>query len=335
MIDIARHSRWLQLLVIAIVGVARWQAADACTITTPSFIDIGSKTSFEAAIPQVNAGSGGSGLACSGLLGLLDVSHIYLTIDTLGGVMVKEGGTDTIPFQLTLTPGGAPLAEGTYGNLAGPNLLSIGGAGGQIHFYINVGSAANVSAGTYTATIILRWHYAVCQGIGALGLCVGGYWVSPGVTYSCLLVCSVTSGTLPGPGTPVEVKVQLEITPDCRFDVDDIDFGAAPFAESFEPVNGALRVRCTKGTTYTVGLSEGNYSAGGRRRMASGANRLEYDVYHAGGQRWDDGANRAEQLVPAQGNVSEVFPYEARIYSDQTTPPIGFYQDSLIIDVEF
>jgi spore coat protein U-like protein len=58
-------------------------------------------------------------------------------------------------------------------------------------------------------------------------------------------------------------------------------------------------------------------------------------VFHAGGQRWDNGANRAEQLVPAQGNVSEVFPYEARIYSDQTTPPIGFYQDSLIIDVEF
>jgi spore coat protein U-like protein len=230
-----------------------------------------------------------------------------------------------------------PLTAGsTSGNLAGASLLSLGGSSGEVQLFLNLGAAGNVASGTYTGTITLRWHYAVCTNISAVGICIGGWTRSAGITQSCLLgLCTLTQSSLPGAGEAVQVTVTLNVTRDCRFDADDIDFGGAPFADSFAPVSGALRVRCTKGTTYSVGLSNGNYFSGGRRRMGSGTNRLEYDVFRPGGQPWDALSHRALQAVPALGNVPESFTYEARIYPDQPTPPAGTYQDVLIIDVAF
>jgi spore coat protein U-like protein len=313
------------------------QVAHACTTTSTASIDLGSKTSFDVTTAQTNAGSGGSGLACSGILGLLSSQYIYLTIDYQSDGLVNSNSGDSIPFQVATTPGGAPVAPGsTSSNLAGASLLSLGGVNGEVQLFINLGAAGNVASGTYTGTIRVRWHYAVCTTIGAAGICTGGWTTSPGITQNCPLgLCTLNQSTLPGSGEIVEITVTLDVTRDCRFDADDIDFGSAPFADAFAPVSGTLRVTCTKGTTYTVGLSNGNYFANGRRRMASGTNRLEYDVFHPGGLRWDDSAQRAVQPTPAQGNAPESFTYEARIYADQPTPPVGFYQDVLIIDVAF
>lgn len=332
------RSRLAQVLFLALC-VAGWlPPAQACTISTPTLIDLGSKTSFEATIPQTNAGSGSSGLACPGLVGLLSSNYVFLSVDALDAYLVKEGenasGGNVIPFEGRLVPGGTPFALGTTGNLAGASLLSLGGVSGEIQFFISLGSAANVAAGTYTGKIGIRWHYAVCSLIGALGACVGTWDRSPGIALSCLLVCVPDVNTMPGAGVPVEITIRLEVTRDCRFDVDDIDFGTAPFVDSFEPVSGALRVTCTKGTTYSVGLSNGN-NFNGRRRMASGQHRLEYDVYLPNGERWDNGEFRAQQLTPAQGSAPEDFAYEARIYPDQPTPAVGLYSDVLIVDVEF
>jgi spore coat protein U-like protein len=335
MIQAAR--RWLVAPLLAVIGASWLQDARACTTTSTALIDLGSATSFDVTVPQANAGSGGSGLSCPGLLGLLSSQYIYLTVDNKSAGLVNSITGDVIPFDIATLPSGTPITPGaTSGNLAGASLLSLGGVNGEVQLYVSLGAAPNVASGTYTGTIEVRWHYAVCGAIDAVGICVGSWTRSPGITQSCfLLLCTLQSSSLPGPGVPVDITVTLNITRDCRFDADDIDFGSAPFADSFEPVSGALGVTCTKGTTYTVGLSDGNYAAGGRRRMASGANRLEYDVFFPGGDRWDNTARRAEQMAPAQGNAPESFTYEARVYPDQTTPPPGVYQDTLIIDVAF
>jgi spore coat protein U-like protein len=141
--------------------------------------------------------------------------------------------------------------------------------------------------------------------------------------------------TLPGSGHGVTVSITLNVTQDCRFEAGDIDFGAAPFADSFDPVTGQLAITCTRGATYSVGLSAGNASDGGRRRMSSGIHRLEYDIYQAGGVLWNDTSQRVFSTAPAAGNAAEIFSYEARIYADQNTPPLGAYADTVIIDVVF
>jgi spore coat protein U-like protein len=333
----SRHCRWWLSLCLAVCAATWMVDARACTTTSTTVVDLGSYTSFEASVPQPNAGSGSSGLACNGLLHLLSSQYIFLTVDVVSSGLVNPVSGDSIPFEVATTPGGVPLAPGgTSENLAGAGLLSLGGVNGEAQVFVSLGAAGNVASGTYTGTITLRWHYATCGSISGIGICVGGWTVSPGITQNCILgLCTLAQSSLPGSGEVVQVTVTVEITRDCRFDADDVDFGGAPFPESFTPVSGALRVTCTKGTTYTVGLSNGNYFSNGRRRMASGANRLEYDVFHLNGLRWDDVSHRAVQSVPAQGNAPESFVYEARIYTDQTAPPLGLYQDSLIIDVAF
>jgi spore coat protein U-like protein len=331
------HCGWLLVLLLGLCAVLASEDARACTASATAEIDLGTKTSFDVLAAQPYAGAGGSGLSCVGLLGLLSSQYIYLSVDSLSTALVNSDTGDSIPFSVATLPLGVALVPGTTsGNLAGASLLSLGGPNDQVLFYVSLGAAGNVASGTYTGTMTLRWHYATCPILDALTICVGSWNRSPGISQSCLLVlCTLNANSLPGAGVAVNVTFKLTVTPDCRFDADDIDFGSAPFAEGFSPVYGALRVTCTKGMTYSVGLSDGNYFANGRRRMASGANRLEYDVFHPGGLRWNNSTQRAAQALPAQGNVPETFSYEARVYEDQTTPPVGVYQDVLIIDVEF
>ena len=311
------------------------QPVMACTITSTANISLGSKTSFDARAAASNAGSGGSGIACPAILGLLSNQYIFLTVDSLSSVLTNAVTGDTIAFTMATTPGGSPLAVGTSGNLAAGGLLNLAPSTGDIALFASLGAAGNVAAGTYTGTLVLRWHYATCANISAVGICIGGWTRSTGINESCLLgLCTLNQGTLPGAGVAVTVTVTLTITKDCRFSADNVDFGSAPFVQSFNPVVGNLRITCTKGTTYSVGLSAGGAPSGGRRRMSSGLNRLEYDVYRPGNTLWTS-TQRVDQATPASGSAAEVFPYEARIYTDQATPPPGTYTDSLIIDVVF
>lgn len=333
----ARRSGWLYLFWVTVCGAVWMNEAHACTTTSTSLIDLGGRTSFDVSAAEPNAGSGGSGLVCPGILGLLSSQYIFLSVDAMSDGLVNSLTGERIPFEILTIPGNVPISTGTTSaNLAGASLLSLGGTSGEVQLFVNLGAAGNVASGTYIGTLTIRWHYAVCTNISAVGICVGGWTMSSGITQSCLLgLCTLTMASLPGPGEGVQVTVKVNVTRDCRFNAEDIDFGGAPFAGSFAAVSGTLHVTCTRGATYTVGLSNGNYFSNGRRRMASGANRLEYDVFHPGGPRWDDLANRAVQAVPAQGSVPESFVYEARIYPDQSTPPAGVYQDVLIIDVSF
>jgi spore coat protein U-like protein len=313
-------------------------AEAACTPSGVAQINLGSTTSFDARAAQSVAGSGAGGLACTGILGLLNFQYIHVSVDSLEGRLVHESdGGESIPFTLALSPGGVPLEEGTTSpNLAPGGLLSLGGSSGEVLLYVGLGAASNVKAGIYRGTVSLRWHYATCASISALNICIGGWSLSPGVTQSCLLgLCTLSTGSLPGAGTAVLLTITLVVTPDCRFTANDIDFGSAPFADAFGTVTGHIGIMCTKGQTYSVGLGAGNHYSGTRRQMASGAHRLQYDVYRPGGLVWNATDSRFEQATPAPGDIDQAFPYEARIYPDQPTPPVGVYTDTLVVDVEF
>lgn len=322
-------------LAAALLLALVMQPAMACTITSTANISLGSKTSFDARAAASNAGSGGSGIACPAILGLLSNQYVFLTVDSLSSVLTNAVTGDTIAFTMSTTPGGAPLTVGTSGNLASNGVLNLAPSTGEISLFASLSAAGNVAAGTYTGTLALKWHYATCANISAIGICIGHWTLSPGISEGCLLtLCTLTQSSLPGGGLPVTLTVTLTITKDCRFSADNVDFGSAPFVQSFNPVVGNLHITCTKGTTYSVGLGAGGASSGGRRRMSAGPNRLEYDVYRPGNTLWTS-TQRVDQATPAAGSAAEVFPYEARIYADQATPPPGTYTDSLIIDVAF
>lgn len=328
-------SRFILVLIILMAGAWLQPAMAACTVSTAS-INLGGRTSFDAQTADSQAGSGSSGLSCTGL-GLLSSQYIYTTISSITPLTHAPSG-DTINFSVSSTAGGAALPIGTVsGNLAQLQLLSLG-SGGNVNMFVQLAAAGNVSAGTYTGTINLRWHYATCGSLDAIGVCVGDWDRTAGINQNCVILlvrlCTLDTGTLPGAGSPTTITVTLTITPDCRFDANEVNFGSAPFVSSFNPVSGELRIRCTKGSTFTVGLGDG-LAHNGRRRMSNGAHRLEYDLFRPGNTVWNATTQRVQQLTPAGGLTAQLFPFEARIYPDQTTPIPGTYTDTVIIDVQF
>ena len=74
--------------------------------------------------------------------------------------------------------------------------------------------------------------------------------------------------------------------------------------------------------------------------MASGANRLSYEIYKgsssnrwgsAGTERWSSTISSA---VSADG-LTRGYNYTARILTSQSTPPAGNYSDSVVVDLSF
>ncbi|MNY57027.1 Spore Coat Protein U domain protein [compost metagenome] len=77
--------------------------------------------------------------------------------------------------------------------------------------------------------------------------------------------------------------------------------------------------------------------------MVSGGNFLAYDIFKSAGvTRWGNvgSARRAStdaEVNPGNGlgTGSQVFNYNAKVYTDQVTPPAGTYLDSVVLDVGF
>jgi spore coat protein U domain-containing protein, fimbrial subunit CupE1/2/3/6 len=193
-----------------------------------------------------------------------------------------------------------------------------------IPVYLGSITGSNVAAGIYTETLSIAWSWNYCAGIGALGACLGR---------------DIGSGV-------ASLTVNLTVANDCVITAPNISFGSAPVISAFATVSGqTINLACTKGSAYTVGLDDGQHavSVGGRRRMISGSNYLAYDIFKsAGTTRWGSvgAARRASsdaEVNPGNGlgTGSQVFNYNARIYTDQATPPAGTYIDNVVLDVGF
>ena len=134
--------------------------------------------------------------------------------------------------------------------------------------YLGTTIGSNVAAGVYTETLSIFWNWNYCSGIGIGSVCVGR---------------DINSGT-------TTLTVNLTVSNDCTITAPNIAFGSAPVVSAFTPVTGqTINLACTKGSAYTVGLSDGQnpLSIGGRRRMISGSNYLAYDIFKsAGSTRW-------------------------------------------------
>ena len=175
---------------------------------------------------------------------------------------------------------------------------------------------ANVPAGTYTDSITVNWNYAnICEGVAVGSGCVGNN----------------RSGDVDR-----TLVVQLVVINDCTITAPDINFGSAPLPSGFSTVSQSISLNGTKGITYTVGLDPGGYINGTRRQMASGTNRLQYNIFKADSSVWGSvGTARVSGLPVADGLTLQTIPYTATVYPDQPNVPTGTYSDSVKVDVQF
>lgn len=307
----------------------------ACTLPA-STVSFGSVTSFtvnttastSSTTANVNCGSGNTLSLLSGNNITLRLASASATSGTRGTLTLNgAAGGDNIPVQLCtaancateMTIGATAI---TYNSTQLVNLIGLlGGLNFSIPLYLRTLPGQVVAAGTYSGTLNLAVTYRICTGIAALGICLAGQDQNG-------------SGTIP-------ITVTLTITNDCTtITAPNISFGSAPLVSGFSAVSQSINVVCTKGSTYTVGLSNGNNANGSVRNMANGSNRLSYEIYKGSStNRWGpSGTERqssANATTVSSDGLTRTFPYTARVLTTQITPPAGNYTDSVVVDLAF
>ncbi|MGO4802549.1 spore coat protein U domain-containing protein [Pseudomonas sp. W22_MBD1_FP4] len=304
----------------------------ACSVVTTAPASFGSISSMTVRTAAQTSSTANAGLSCtSALISLLVSSdHFYATVTSAQSGMVGPTG-DVIAYTLYGNNSSSyPITRGTQFDFGGSGGIAqalglIAGPGTKtVPLYLSSITGSNVAAGLYTETLNIAWNWNYCSGIGIGGVCLGRDIGNAVAT----------------------LTVSMIVTNDCQITAPNISFGSAPVISGFTAVTGqTINIACTKGSAYTVGLSDGQnpLSAGGRRRMISGSNYLAYDIFKsAGTTRWGSvgAARRASSTAEVNpgnglGTGSQVFNYNAKIYSDQTTPPAGTYLDNVVLDVGF
>jgi len=320
-------KRLLLMLVLLLVSTMSW---GACTVGTVN-ASFGSVTSFALSGSGEVQTTGTLVVNCDATLNLLTNDSITLNY-TGATVSANSRGTlkrtdnaaitDVIPARLCGLAGCGSNSEVQIGKAytwSGPTLLSLLGAKQyNIPLYFRTVPGQNVSAGPYQVTLNFSINYNVCA-VGILGLC----------------------GT-PQVGTvATSIVMNMTVTNDCSaMTTPNVNFNSAPLVQNFPTVSQAISVTCTKGSVYTIGINNGANASNNVRRMASGNNRMSYEIYKeatsnrwgsSGTERWSSGVS---SQVSADGLLRS-YNYTAKVLTTQTTPPAGNYSDTLVVDIAF
>ncbi|WCM54100.1 spore coat U domain-containing protein [Pseudomonas sp. WJP1] len=319
--------KWLMLLALWL-PVPAWAL---CSVVSTTPVAFGTLSSIAVRTTSQSGSTLNGGLSCTGSLLTLLTSddHFWATVtSTQSGLRGPTG--DIIGYTIYANNSTSfPLTRGTAYDFARNGIIdALGLLGGTVPktvpLYLGTTIGSNVAAGVYTETLSIFWNWNYCSGIGIGSVCLGR---------------DISSGT-------TTLTVNLTVANDCTITAPNIAFGSAPVVSAFTAVTGqTINLACTKGSAYTVGLSDGQnaVSVGGRRRMISSGNYLAYDIFKsAGTTRWGSvgSARRASsdaEVNPGNGlgTGSQIFNYNAKIYTDQATPPAGTYLDSVVLDVGF
>ncbi|WDY56309.1 Csu type fimbrial protein [Pseudomonas sp. PSKL.D1] len=301
----------------------------ACSVVATSPAAFGTVNSTLVRTTIQSASTTNAGLQCTGsLLSLLvSTDHVYATITSSTSGLVGPTG-DVIPYTIYGNNSTSyPITRGTQFDFARNGIIdALGLLSGTtpktVPLYLKTVVGANVAAGVYTETLNIAWAWNYCSGIGVGSICLGR---------------DIGSGSQ-------TITVTLTVSNDCQITTPSINFGSAPVVAGFGTVSQSVSLSCTKGSSYTVGLDDGQNVSGGRRRMKSSANNyLAYDIFKsAGAVRWGSLTTARRSSSDADvnpgagtGTGSQVFNYNAKVYTDQATPPAASYTDSVILDVQF
>ncbi|CAK9889692.1 MULTISPECIES: Csu type fimbrial protein [Pseudomonas] len=317
------------LMLLAVLASPPVQALCAVIDTAPASFGSVSSTLVRNAIQSASTLNGG--LQCTGSLVSLLASddHFYATFTPPAGSTGMLGPTgDVISYTLYANnTSNFPVARSLPYDFARNGIIdALGLLNGttpkSVPLYVKTLTGSNVAAGLYQETLSVYWNISYCWGIGLGNICLGRQ--------------NLTGTT--------SLTVSLTVTNDCQITSPNISFGSAPVVGGFSTVTSNVNVSCTKGSNYTVGLDDGQNVSAGRRRMKSAANNyMAYDIFKsAGSVRWGSvtTARRASSDADINpgvgtGTGSQIFNYNAKVYTDQSTPPAGTYLDNVILDVQF
>lgn len=320
----------MRRLILLLLLLCSGQVWSACTVSTTNGA-FGPVTSF---VLNTTAQTASANLivTCDAALNLLTNDSITLTLTGASATASNRGTmkrsddssiTDIIPVRVCgqancANNSEAAISGNTYTWSGGVLLALLGTRTYTLPLYFLTVPGQNVSAGPYLVTLNFSVAYNVCS-VGVLGLCS-----------TAQIGTAATSLQLTG-----------NITNDCTtISAPNVNFGSAPLVRNFPTVSQSIAITCTKGMVYTVGINNGGYAVGNVRNMASGSNRMSYEIYKSGaGTRWGSvGSERWSSGVSSQVSTDgllRTYNYTAQVLTSQTTPPQGTYSDTLTVDIAF
>jgi spore coat protein U-like protein len=323
-----RNSGW-RFGLLLLLSLLAAQAQALCSVVSTTAAGFGPVSSVLVRTTSQTSSTTNAGLSCTGsLLTVLGSGdHFYATVTSSSSGLVGPTG-DVIAYTLYANNSSSyPITRSTQYDFASNGIIDVLGLLGSstpktVPIYLRTIIGSNVAAGIYTETLSIFWNWNYCSGIGLGSICIGR---------------DIGSGT-------TTLTVNMTVSNDCTITAPNIVFGSAPVVSAFAAVtNQTINISCTKGSPYTVGLDPGAHASGGRRRMISGSNFLAYDIFKsAGSVVWGSTSTARRSSTDAEinpgnglGTGSQIFNYNAKVYTDQTTPPAGAYTDSVILDVGF
>ena len=142
------------------------------------------------------------------------------------------------------------------------------------------------------------------------------------------------------------MTVQITITASCTINTTTLDFGSNPgTALVASAINGSttVSVTCTNGSPYSIGMDNGANVSGSQRRMNSGTNFLNYNLFVDAARlnAWTTAASSSTcttanscYLGTGSGAAQSVNIY-GTVPSTGTAPATGVYTDTVTMTITF
>jgi spore coat protein U-like protein len=142
------------------------------------------------------------------------------------------------------------------------------------------------------------------------------------------------------------LNVQITITASCTINAATLDFGSnagTTLVAANIDASTTVSVTCTNGSPYSIGMDNGANVSGSQRRMKSGANFLNYNLYvdSARSNAWTTAASSSTCtaanscfLGTGNGSAQSVSIY-GRVPSIGTAPTTGTYTDTVTMTITY
>jgi spore coat protein U-like protein len=137
------------------------------------------------------------------------------------------------------------------------------------------------------------------------------------------------------------LRVQATVLSQCSVQDSTLDFGQVSTTPPAQPPQTDIRITCTAGLPFTVGIGDGENFSGGQRRMlrqggsgSQSGDYLAYELYKEIGlqNRWGD-AVVTERVSATSTGQTQTTPVFGKLV--QSTPGSGNFVDNAVITLYF